>query len=285
MSQPNIANDQPWHTHAMRIESIRDEIDAVITMELKWIEERAGRHWKFAPGQFNMLYVPGCGEVAISLSGAPHATTSHLVHTIRRVGRVTEAIFDLGLGDVIGIRGPFGKPWPLEEAEDRDLILVAGGIGLAPLRPVLYNVLAHRDRYRKVVLFYGARTPDLLLYTEEYARWKQHDIEIQVTVDRAEVDWPGRVGVVPLLMDRWNPLRADQTSVFMCGPEIMMQYAAKSAMRRGIDDSSIWVSMERNMQCAVGQCGHCQLGPTFVCKNGPVFRYDEIAPWLRTRDL
>lgn len=275
----------PWHAHMATIEEVRPEIASVATYRLKLLDPEAARNYRFQPGQFNMLYLPGCGEVAISLSGSPGSTGQDMLHTIRVVGRVTEAIARLRVGDRIAVRGPFGTPWPIEQCLGRDVLIVAGGIGLAPLRPLVYEILARRSHFARVVLLVGARSPDLLLYASELADWIEQGIEVQMTVDRADDHWTGNLGVVPLLLDRLSDLRPHDSVVFMCGPEVMMHYTALSALGRGIPREAIWLSVERNMQCAVALCGHCQLGPTFVCREGPVFRYDLLEPFLKVRDF
>jgi NAD(P)H-flavin reductase len=238
----------------------------------------------FSPGQFNMLYVFGVGEVPISISGDP-ARPEALVHTIRAVGAVTRAMQRLSRGDVVGVRGPFGAPWPVDQAHGQDVVLVAGGIGLAPLRPALYHVLLHRGQYGRVVLLYGARTPRDILFARELKEWRgRFDMEVEVTVDRATIEWQGSVGVVTKLVDR-APFDPASTMAFLCGPEIMMRFAVLALQRRGVDDQGVFVSMERNMKCGVGLCGHCQLGPVFVCRDGPVFRYDQIASLFAQREV
>jgi NAD(P)H-flavin reductase len=238
----------------------------------------------FAPGQFNMLYVFGVGEVPISISGDP-AHPEQLVHTIRAVGRVTRALQAMERGDCVGVRGPFGAAWPVEQAHGHDVVIVAGGIGLAPLRPALYHILAHRGLYGRVVLLYGARTPRDLLYTRELKQWRgRFDVEVEVTVDRATVEWQGAVGVVTKLIAR-APFDAGGAMALLCGPEVMMRFAIAALQARGVPETSLFVSMERNMKCAVGLCGHCQLGPMFVCKDGPVFRYDRIRPFFGLREV
>ena len=166
-----------------------------------------------------------------------------------------------------------------------NLVLAAGGIGLPPLRPVLYEILARRDDFQDVTLLYGARTPDTLLYTNEYGQWSQQGIEVRLTADRAAPDWRGNVGVVPLLFDRLKLRDPSRTVVFICGPDVMMRFVARSALRQGIAKDHVWLSMERNMQCAIGLCGHCQLGPTFVCRDGPVFRFDRMEPFMTVEGL
>jgi NAD(P)H-flavin reductase len=232
-----------------------------------------------------MLYVPGCGEVAISMSGPATDNGQHIVHTIRTVGRVTQAIEQLGIGEVIGVRGPLGTPWPIESLYDRDVVLVSGGLGMAPLRPVVYTLMNEPERFGRRILLYGARSPDLILYTDEIASWKEAGIEVNVTVDRADDQWHGHVGTVPLLIDRLSGIDPTRATMLVCGPEVMMHFSAKSGLARGLPRESIWLSMERNMQCAFGMCGHCQWGSHFVCRNGPVLRYDTAEPFLKVRDL
>ncbi|MDF1523930.1 MAG: FAD/NAD(P)-binding protein, partial [Trueperaceae bacterium] len=230
---------------------------------------------RFAPGQFDMLYVFGVGEVPISISGDP-ARPERLVHTTREVGAVTRAMRRLRPGDAIGVRGPFGTSWPVAAAEGRDVVLIAGGIGLPPLRPALYHVLAHRERYGRVVLLYGARTPEDLLFRDELAAWRaSFDLEVHVTVDRATGDWRGNVGVCTPLVQR-APIDPRRTVAMICGPEVMIRAACRELARRGVSPQDTFVSLERNMKCAVGLCGHCQLGPYLVCRDGPVFAYDRV---------
>lgn len=275
----------PWLAHRAAIDAIQREIPAVATYRLRLLDPAVAAAYRFQPGQFNMLYVPGCGESAISLSGPAGGDGRELVHTIRVVGRVTGRIADMRVGDEIGVRGPFGRAWPIEECLGRDVILVGGGIGLAPLRPAIYALLRRRSEFARIALLVGARSPELLLYADELAQWDAQGIDVQLTVDQADASWHGSVGVVPLLIDRLNNFRPSESIVLMCGPEVMMHYSAASAMARGIARESLWLSLERNMQCAVGLCGHCQLGPAFVCRDGPVFRYDRVESFLAVRDL
>lgn len=239
----------------------------------------------YAPGQFNMLYAFGTGESAISISGDPFSGDDRLVHTIRRVGTVTSALERLRPGDQLGVRGPFGTPWPMHELRGRDLVFVAGGIGLAPLRPAICHALARREDFGKIVILAGARTPDDVLYPSQLDEWKTLPAtECRVTVDRAGRGWTRNVGVVTRLIPSAN-FDADNAAALICGPEIMMRYTAIELRKRGLGEDRILVTMERNMKCAVAFCGHCQLGPEFVCKDGPVFRYDRIAFWLNQREV
>ena len=240
--------------------------------------------FSFQAGQFNMWYAFGAGEAPISMSGDP-GTTRRIVHTIRAVGPVTQTLGRLRPGDTVGVRGPFGSAWPVDVAEGNDVLLVAGGIGLAPLRPAIYHVLEHRARYGRVALLIGARTPDDLLFRREVEAWRgRFDVDVEVTVDRASHDWHGHVGVVTTLLPRAH-FDPDATVAFVVGPEVMIRFAVREIARRGVVPQRVYVSLERNMKCAVGTCGHCQLGPVFVCKDGPVFRYDRVAELLGIREL
>jgi len=238
----------------------------------------------FQPGQFNMLYHPGAGEVPISISGDP-GRPRQLVHTIRAVGSVTRLLQQYKAGDVLGLRGPFGAPWPVAEAVDRDVLIVVGGLGLAPLRPVIYHVLRHRQDYGNVEIIYGARSPRDLLFRRELEQWRgRFDLRVHVTVDSAGPEWRGGVGVVTNLIGRarFDP---PQTTALVCGPGVMMRFSVQELRRLGVQPRDIYVSMERNMQCGIGLCGHCQLGPFFVCKDGPVFSFDRISPWFELREV
>jgi NAD(P)H-flavin reductase len=238
----------------------------------------------FSPGQFSMLYVFGVGELPISISGDPHEPGS-LTYTVRSVGRATDALVKRLPGDTVRIRGPFGRPWPLEAARGKDVIVVAGGIGLAPLRPAIYHLLRRREDFVRVVLLYGARSPKDLLYRKQLAGWgRLSDLQVLTTVDYGGTRWRGHVGVVTTLF-RFLRLHPAQTVAFTCGPEIMMRYVVRELLARGLADSDIHLSMERNMKCAVGSCGHCQLGPYFVCKDGPIFTYQQMRPWLDKHEL
>jgi NAD(P)H-flavin reductase len=263
-----------------RVAASRRETHDVVTLVL---EPPRGEAFSFGPGQFNMLYAFGVGEVPISISGDPGAA-GPVLHTIRDVGAVTHALCSLQPGDEVGVRGPYGTGWPLPGAEGGDVVIVAGGLGLPPLRPAIYRVLANRDRYRRVVLLYGARTPADLLFTGEVAGWRSRfDLEVEVTVDAAGDAWRGDVGVVPDLIAR---ARFDPAATaYVVGPEVMIRFTIRALLAAGLAAGRVFVSMERDMQCAVAMCGHCQLGPFLVCRDGPVFCYRSLAPWFWMREV
>jgi NAD(P)H-flavin reductase len=256
---------------------IKRQRDTADTFTLDLVPYGSSALRPFAPGQFNMLYVYGVGEIPISVSGDP-SMPSPIVHTTRAVGNVTKAMSRLNAGDIVGLRGPFGTAWPVGPAEGKDVIIITGGIGLAPLRPAIYHLLSQRGAYGKIVILYGARTPGDILYKDELAQWKARlDLDVHVTVDNATDRWHGNVGFVTTLVQR-APFNPRNVVALICGPEVMMRYTIQALNQRGMADDAIYVSMERNMQCAIGLCGHCQFGAHFVCRDGPVFRYDGIRP-------
>ncbi len=272
----------PMTPMTYRVERIARDLHDTFTLDLQ--PEDHGNGLAFAPGQFNMLYQFGVGEVPISISGDP-GKPERLVHTVRAVGTVTSAMARLKKGASLGVRGPFGSSWPVAQAEGNDIVIVAGGIGLAPLRPAIYHVLSERERYGRFVILYGARTPKDILYRRQLERWSARlDVFVDVTVDQAAGPWRGDVGVVTHLVDRagFDPLH---TTAMVCGPEIMMRFAVQTLNDRGLNDEQIFVSLERNMKCAIGFCGHCQLGGHFVCRDGPVFSYDRLRDMLLVREL
>ncbi len=238
--------------------------------DLGWRES-----YRFQPGQFNMVYLFGVGEAAISISSDP-AQPERLAHTIRHVGSVTRAIAKMRVGDKLGLRGPFGKGWPIVGCRGRDILLVAGGIGLAPLRPLIHTIIRERERFGRVILMYGGRSPGDLLFRKELDGWRENGgIEVLVSVDYAIEEWHGPVGVVTDLIKRLH-LRPERTSVMVCGPRIMNRFVTWQIQRLRVPADQVFVSLERNMRCGVGRCGHCQYGPKFVCKDGPVFSQESI---------
>jgi NAD(P)H-flavin reductase len=271
----------PLTPEPLRVRSLRRETSDTWTLSLD-VSQRAGG-FPFQPGQFNMLYVFGVGEVAISISGDP-GRPGELIHTVRTVGDTTHALRAVGRGGTLGVRGPYGRPWPLEEARGQDVVVVAGGLGLAPLRPAILHLMRHHAEYGRVWVLAGARTPEDLPFRRELARWqKDSRLRVLVTVDKASKGWTEHVGVVPALL-REVEVDPARTVALMCGPEVMMRFTARELERLGVPDSRLYLSLERNMKCAVAFCGHCQLVPFFVCKDGPVFSYEQLRPFINLRE-
>jgi len=271
LPEPGVMAPQPF-----RVERKRRETYDTWTLELAPVR---GEPVVALPGQFTMLYAFGIGEVPISVSGPP------LVQTIRAVGPVTRALCASKPGTVIGVRGPFGSSWPVEAAKGGDLLIVAGGVGLPPVRPALHHALEHRDDYGRVILLYGARTPEDIVFRKEIEQWRSRmDVEVDVTVDAATGDWRGKVGVVTTLIPRAG-LDPDDTVAFVVGPEIMMRFTARALTDAGLEPEQIWISMERSMKCGVALCGHCQFGPSLICREGAVYPYPSIEPYLGVREL
>ena len=281
-AEKTAAAGDPMVPRIARVRRRQRDLKDVVTLTL---ELEDGGELAFAPGQFNMLTVFGVGEVPISISGDPAKPGGGLVHTIRDVGAVSGALARLGPGDAVGVRGPFGVGWPVAEAKGHDVVILTGGLGLAPLRPVIYSLLANRRLYGKIALLYGARGPEEILFRSELEQWRRLlDIELLVTVDHAETDWYGSVGVVTTLVPRAD-FDPQSTLAMVCGPEIMMRYGVSALRAAGVSDQSMYLSMERSMKCAIGLCGHCQLGSVFVCKDGPVFRNDRLGPLMAVKEL
>jgi NAD(P)H-flavin reductase len=264
-----------------RVAARFEETHDTVTLEF---EPTDGDGIRFAPGQFTMLYLFGIGEVPISIAGGEEDGRT-LVHTVRSVGAVTEAIWSLGEGEQVGIRGPYGVGWPIEEAEGKDLIVAAGGLGLAPLRAVVQHVAEHRDRFGAVSLLYGTRSPTDMLYEDELRDWRtRFQVDVGVTVDRSDEGWQGNVGVVTSLLPGANFDPAN-TIAMVCGPEVMMKVVARELVSRGVEPADVYISLERNMKCAIGFCGHCQFGPDFVCRDGPVVAYARVMERMRVAQL
>ena len=267
---------------AYRVADRRAETGDSATLLLEPVGEALS---PFAAGQFTMLYARGVGEIAISISGDPSVNGGTLTHTIRNVGAVSKALYDAAPGTMIGVRGPFGTSWDLESAAGRDVVIVAGGVGLAPLRPVVLGALANRSAFGRVTLIAGARSPAEFLFRDQLLGWVAgSDLDVELTVDVPAGGWTGPVGFVTEPLGRLS-LDPARTTAFVCGPEPMMRFSAEVLMRKGVPATSIRVSLERNMKCGVGLCGHCQLGPLLLCRDGPVVDYAQAEPLLIVREL
>jgi NAD(P)H-flavin reductase len=280
MTCPIEHNEMTLFPQPFCIRKRRSETLDTFTLEIE--PAKNNQAFRFAAGQFNMLYVFGVGEIPISICSDPRSKS--LMHTTRAVGIVTEAMSKLRRGDILGVRGPFGSIWPIEQLDGRDVVVVAGGIGLAPLRGALHQLVRRRKKLGKLVFLYGARTPEDILYRRELELWWHRGLQIEFTVDRALASWFGHVGVVTKLIQR-APFDPSNTVAMVCGPEVMMRYTVFELQKRGVDAANIFLSMERNMKCAIGFCGHCQFGPEFICKDGPILRFDRIANWFGIREL
>lgn len=268
--------------HWFTIKNIHSELSDVVTFDLFPNDDIpiSGK-----PGQFNMLYVFGQGEIPISLSGN---LTKHdsWRHTVKSVGAISQALCGLKEGDQVGVRGPFGTSWPLEKAKGKDLLIIAGGLGLAPLRPVIYHCLNHLVDFKNISLLYGARDATSILFKNELETWGNSNLNVLTSVDRATkgCQWGGHVGVVTNLISLAN-FEPSNTTAMICGPEIMMRFVSQELVSKGLSEEEIYISMERNMKCAIGHCGHCQLGGEFICKDGPVFTYSKMKKYLKVGEL
>jgi NAD(P)H-flavin reductase len=283
LAEPLVAPAaDPMVPRIVRVRKRTRELPGTVTLEL---EPADGVPLpRYRPGQFTMMYVFGVGEIPVSISGDA-ADASWLVQTIRSVGAVSEAVTLLKPGDLLGLRGPFGTAWPTEELVGQDVVVVAGGLGLAPLRPSIYHLLTNRGQFGKVVLLYGTRNPEEILYRRQLESWRRRlDVQIDVTVDHAGADWRGHVGVVTRLIPTLA-IDVHHATALVCGPEVMMRFAAAGLHDIGLPEEAIWVSLERNMKCAVGLCGHCQFAGMFACKDGAVVRYDRVRRLMALKEI
>ena len=262
------------HPYAATITARTQESPTIFTLQTQFAKQ-SPQPFSFHPGQFNMLYLYGVGEVAISIASDP-AEKSYLSHTIRAVGRVTKALQHLKKGDEIGIRGPYGKGWPLHDARGKDVLIVTGGLGCAPTVSVINYILARREQYGTLNILQGVKHSDDFIFRKQYAIWQQSpNTNVRIAADFAGPKWPWSVGYVTDMIESL-PLRSNTTVAMMCGPEMMMHAAIGSLTKKGLSEDDIYLSMERNMACGIGLCGHCQYGGLFICKDGPVFAYPKI---------
>jgi len=291
-SEPTLDSENSESRHPLlpvpyRVVKRVVESDTVVTL---FLDALKGDNLAFRPGQFSMLTAFGVGEIAVSISGSP-SEGGPIRHTIASVGAVSHALCSLRVGSLVGVRGPFGNGWDLTGAGKasssvEDVVVVAGGVGLAPLRSAILELLEmKRGNKGNVVVLIGSRSPDQLLFKEELSVWRSRGAYVEATVDRADASWSGNVGVVTSLIGS-APFDPDNALALVCGPEVMMRFTARALSDRGLDENRIQLSLERNMQCGIGWCGHCQLGPYLLCRDGPVFPYgDRLAKLLAEREL
>ncbi|MBL7478417.1 FAD/NAD(P)-binding protein [Legionella bononiensis] len=265
----------PYLPYEVEIVDRVEESNSIFSLHLRFIDNELHQQYSFYPGQFNMLYLYGVGEVAISIVSDPKETKV-LTHTIRAVGRVTRALQQLRTGDRLGIRGPYGRGWPLEQVKGKDVVVLTGGLGCAPSISIINYILARRKEYGHLSILQGVKHSDDFIFRKQYAKWqKSPHTEVHIAADQAGPKWPWSVGYVTDMIDK-IPLNPEQTVAMMCGPEMMMHTAIRVLTGKGLSEDQIFLSMERNMECGIGQCGHCQYGGLFVCKDGPVFAYSQI---------
>lgn len=264
----------PYAMYPARITARRTETAGVHTFTMRFLDPEVRRAYRFRAGQFNMLYAFGVGEVAISIVSDP-ATPQILEHTIRVAGRVTSLAAGWKVGDVVGVRGPYGNGWPVDEARGHDVVVITGGVGCAPVVGLINYIFRRRDEYGELHILHGVKTPNDLLYRERFDEWRRAPrTKVYLTTDHPDRSWHYRIGVVTELFDELNV--PSTAMVMMCGPEVMMRFAARALRQKGIDEGAIYLSMERRMECAVGFCGHCQYREHFVCKDGPIFSYRNV---------
>ena len=268
--------------HEAEIVERIEETPTIFTLRLRFTDPVVHAAFSFTPGQFNMLYLYGVGEVPISIVSDPQ--DEHMYdHTIRAVGRVTNALADLRVGDRVGVRGPFGRGWPMVQAEGRDVLIATGGLGCAPVVSVINYVLRRRERYGRLTIMQGVKHADDLIWRSKYEEWSRlPNTQVLLAASQGGAAWPWHVGHLPVLFDKAD-IKDHYCTAMMCGPEGMMIAVTKALQERGFPEEHIWLSMERNMQCGDGKCGHCQHGGKFVCKDGPVFAYSEVKSLLGTK--
>lgn len=272
----NVIN--PWLPEPFTVANVFNHTGGVTSFD---VVSPSGKNVEFLPGQFNMLYAFGIGEIPISISGGGK---KFFHHTVRSVGHASEALIKLNPGMKVGVRGPYGTSWPIETAKGKNLVIFAGGLGLAPVRPVIEYAYENLKEFKSCHLLYGTKSPKELIFVDDWKKWKDDGIQAHVIVDHSDHNWKGRVGVItkliPLIDIDWN-----NTIAMICGPEIMMRFVAQELELKGLPKNQIYVSLERNMKCAFGQCGHCQFGAEFLCKDGPVFSYDKVAKLMTIGEL
>jgi NAD(P)H-flavin reductase len=267
--------ENPFLPDLAQIAAIRDETSDTKTFTLGFLDPARWEAFRYRPGQFAEVSVFGAGEAPFCLA-SPRQGADTFDITVRAVGAVTDALHALAVGDAVGVRGPLGNGFPFDEVKGKDILFVAGGIGLPPLRPLIWETLGERASFRTITLLYGARTPADLVYRDDLERWRaRDDMKLLVTVDSADGDWKGNVGVVGSLFSQIQVAPAE-TVAFVCGPPIMIRFVTQDLLKLGLAEDSIITTLERHMRCGVGKCNHCLIGDKYVCTDGPVFTYRQV---------
>jgi sulfhydrogenase subunit gamma (sulfur reductase) len=268
-----------YQPHPMEIVRVIPETEDTKTFHIQFQDPTLREVFSFLSGQFAEYSVFGEGEATFCISSSP-TRRDHLEFSVKRVGRVTYALHQLNPGDVIGFRGPYGNHFPLERLKGKNLVFIGGGIGLAPLRSLIQNVLDNRLDYGEISILYGARTPQDLCFKYDLENWNQNrTVKMTTTVDMGDSEWKGKVGLVPMVLQEMTP-SPDNAVAVTCGPPIMIRYTLLALEKLGFTPSQIWTTLEMKMKCGVGKCGRCNIGPLYVCKDGPVFSYEEIRNFL-----
>lgn len=268
--------------HQAEIVERIEETPSIFTLRLRFTDPAVHAAYSFTPGQFNMLYLYGVGEVPISIVSDPE--DEHMYdHTIRAVGRVTKGLAQLRVGDQVGVRGPFGRGWPMAEAEGKDILIATGGLGCAPVVSVINYVLRRRERFGRLTIMQGVKHADDLIWRSKYEEWSRlPNTQVLLSASQGGATWPWHVGHLPVLFDEAD-IEDHNCTAMMCGPEGMMIAVVEALRQRDFPEEHIWLSMERNMQCGDGKCGHCQHGGKFICRDGPVFSYPQVKSLLGTK--
>jgi NAD(P)H-flavin reductase len=263
------------------ITEMQDLAENIKLVKVKLNDPKTRENFIFEPGQFAEVSVFGVGESPFGLASS-FKKGEPLEFAVNRVGTVTDALFRLDIGDQVGIRGPLGNSFPMEEYKGKDIVVLGGGIGGAPLRPIIQTIFDNRGDYGKVTILWAARNPGLLVFTEEYENWRsQPDVEMHITVDQAPDGWEHDEGLITTLLEKINPSPKNTVTV-TCGPPIMIKFAMITLAKLGFDPEQNWVTLEAKMKCGIGKCGRCNLGPKFICTDGPVFCFDEVQDFLES---
>lgn len=264
----------PYRPWPARITSITDLTPTEKLFEFRIIDDRVREAFVHEPGQFAEVSIFGVGEVPISITSSP-TKRGFIELCVRRTGSFTERLHNLQCGDIVGLRGPFGRGFPIEEMKGHDILLVAGGLGIAPLRSLINNIHDERSEFGKVTIVYGSKTPQEVMFRDQFEMWKHRtDFDLHLTVDHPDEGWDGEVGVVTKVFDHLD-INPGNTFGATCGPPVMYRFVIEEMRKKGIGYDHIYVSFERHMKCGMGKCGHCQIGHQYVCIDGPVFNYWE----------